>query len=153
MKDLIQIVYGNTEFRDMVKAAMPVRPTPELLDTFVTLALDLHNVFGVMATVKLGRSYTEHLLVLWHPCSNHELVVSTPSHSEPDAIGLASFMQGKISMKEVEDDLADPSKVVKVRPEYEGHMLRLHSLGLHIQQPEGDRDDVLPMRDAPVRAA
>lgn len=140
--DCIKFVYKHADFFQMVRKVIAAPPTPAILDQYVRLALELNAAFGTMASIRVARD-TAHELVLWHPCSEAVIVVTTARPTE--AYDAAMFAQnGSVYIRGTyEDELEGYSEDPSVRPEHEGYMLRLLSLGVFAEQPSRDQQDLL----------
>lgn len=133
MKDFIQIVWHNEDFKDMVKPVFAKPAGADILDQYVRLAYDLNTAFGTMATVRVskGEGPPRHELRIWHPTAENVIVVSC-IHEAPDADSLVSTKNGTLYIREAYDgELEGYSAEPSVRPEHEGYMLRLVALGVY----------------------
>jgi hypothetical protein len=139
----IQMVWHNTIFKDATKEFFGKPALPDLMDRYIGLAHYLYEHFGTAASLMVGKT-TE--LVIWVPDTKHVIVFST---EKPDIHNEAYLWSrnGSVTLREVRDgELERYSAGTPVRPEQEGYMLWINSVGLYQEHSEGSVEDLLSMR-------
>lgn len=139
----IRMVYECAIFKDAVREFFGKPALPDILDRYIGLAQYLHEHFGTAASLNVG-STTE--LVIWVPNSEHVIVFGT---EKPCAYNEAYLWSrnGSVVLREVKDgELEGYCEGTPVRPEHEGYMLWLNTIGVHQEHSEGSFQDLLSMR-------
>lgn len=140
----IQMLWHNTAFNDIIAEFFSKPALPDLMDRYVGLAQYLHENFGTVGTLRVGKVTTE--LLVWVPNSTHVIVFS-PNAPDAQSDAYQWRRNGSVTLRGANDDeLEGYSKGAPIRAEHEGYMLWINSIGVHQEHSEGSFEDLLSMR-------
>ncbi len=137
MMDFVHIVYGNEHFKRAAIAVLQQPADVHVLDRYVVFAVEMHEMFGLMATITPGKTLQEHRLDLWQPGCVNFIRMQPSLHSSDGEESYATWNGRMTLIKGDTDDVAELREGTSIRGFEESDVLRINTKCVHQEHTEG----------------